>query len=165
MWFRCYSRAEGLNRQSSTERQVVSQIILRPVVRQDLPDVIGLLRDISPYVPPSRLHDAIWLDFCSQENVVSIVVEVEQIVVGYGVVIIEQKIRGGKVGHIEDIVTRRDHRGRGLGRALMEALVGGAFDLGCYKVTLHCQPHNATFYQKCGFSEAGVSMNRFPPSY
>lgn len=140
----------------------MSRTSFRPLRRQDMADVIDLLRSMSPYAPSSELYDGIWLDFCRQENVISIVVEAEGLSVGYGVVIIEQKIRGGKVGHIEDIVTHPEHRGRGLGRELVEVLTKRAFDLGCYKVALHCQPHNVPFYEKCGFLGSGNSMKRFP---
>lgn len=95
---------------------------------------------------------------------IAIVAEAEGLPVGYGVVLIEQKIRGGKVGHLEDIVTHPQHRGRGLGRELVEALAEEAFNLGCYKVALHCQPHNVAFYEKCGFLGSGNSMQRFPPA-
>ena len=135
----------------------------RALKRQDMAAVIDLIQSISPFEPPVELHDSIWHDFCAQANLVGLVVEHEGVPVGYGVVLIEQKIRGGKVGHIEDIVTHPMHRGRGLGRALVEALSNEAFELGCYKVALPCQPHNVAFYEKCGFVSSGNSMQRFPP--
>jgi glucosamine-phosphate N-acetyltransferase len=136
----------------------------RAIRRHDMQAVIDLIQSISPFEPPRELHDSIWRDFSAQQNLVSLVAEHEGIPVGYGVVLIEQKIRGGKVGHIEDIVSHPLHRGKGLGRALVEALSKEAFDLGCYKVGLHCQPHNVAFYEKCGFSASGSSMQLFPPA-
>lgn len=141
----------------------MSQLSLRPVERRDMLAVIELIQSISPFEPPSELHDSIWHDFCGQQNLVALVVEHEGVPVGYGAVLIEQKIRGGKVGHVEDIVTHPLHRGKGLGRALVEALSEKAFELGCYKVALHCQPHNVAFYENCGFVSGGNSMQRFPP--
>lgn len=142
----------------------MSETTFRALAKKDMADVIDLLRSISPYAPPDELYDGIWRDFSRQENVISLVVEAEGIAVGYGLVLIEQKIRGGKVGHIEDIVTHPQHRRRGLGMELVEALTKEAFDLGCYKVALHCQPHNVAFYEKCGFLGSGNSMQRFPPA-
>lgn len=136
--------------------------IFRPPERRDLAAVIGLIQDISPYQPPSDIYESIWLEFSSQDNVVSLVAEHNGIPVGYGAVMIEQKIRGGKVGHIEDIVTHPLHREMGVGRDLVEALTQVAFDRGCYKVALHCQPHNFAFYEKCGFLGSGHAMQRFP---
>ena len=143
----------------------VSKIEFRAVARQDMADVFDLLRTISPFVPAPEIYDEIWTDFHRQENLIAIVVDVEGITAGYGVILIEQKIRGGKVGHIEDIVMHPQHRGTGLGRELVEALAKEALNLGCYKVALHCQPHNVAFYEKCGFSGSGNSMQRFLPPH
>lgn len=135
----------------------------RTLVKNDMAGVIDLLQSISPYVPSVEGYDDIWVEFSQQEDVIALVVEEGGLAVGYGVVMIERKIRGGKVGHIEDIVTHPQHRGKGLGRELVEALSQEAFSLGCYKVALHCQPHNVSFYEKCGFLGSGNSMQRFAP--
>jgi glucosamine-phosphate N-acetyltransferase len=156
--------AKGKVEEMGRGRGFVSDVNFRAVERQDMVAVIGLIQSISTFEPPVELHDSIWRDFCAQANLFSLVGEHEGIPVGYGAVLIEQKIRGGKVGHIEDIVTHPLHRGMGLGRALVEALSRKAFELGCYKVALHCQPHNVAFYEKCGFVSSGNSMQRFPPS-
>lgn len=138
------------------------QVNFRAVERRDMVAVIELIQSISPFEPPADAHDSIWSVFSTQPNLAGLVVEDSGIPVGYGTVLIEQKIRGGKVGHIEDIVMHSLHRGKGLGKALVEALSTRAFELGCYKVALHCQAHNVAFYEKCGFVSSGSSMQRFP---
>ena len=42
----------------------------------------------------------------------------------------------GSVGHVEDIVTDGAVRGKGLGRAIVGAVVDAAKQQGCYKVIL-----------------------------
>ena len=142
---------------------MLSKSPFRPPTRQDLLGVIDLLQAISPYRPPNARLEDIWHDFLQQENVISLVSGPDGSPKAYGVVVIEQKIRGGKVGHIEDIVTHPQQRGKGLGRELVEELVEQAFAMGCYKVSLHCHPHNTVFYEKCGFLGSGNSLQRFAP--
>jgi RimJ/RimL family protein N-acetyltransferase len=51
------------------------------------------------------------------------------------------------------------HRGRGVGRALLEAAVGWARGAGASRVVLHVFPHNAAaraLYARAGFTEAGM---------
>ncbi|GAV49918.1 hypothetical protein ZYGR_0S00510 [Zygosaccharomyces rouxii] len=76
-----------------------------------------------------------------------------------GMMFIERKLihECGLVGHIEDIAVSPHHQGKQLGRALIDHLT----DLGlkhCYKVILDCDDSNVKFYEKCGYSRAGVEM-------
>lgn len=52
-----------------------------------------------------------------------------------GTLLVERKlIRGaGCAGHVEDVVVDAAARGRGVGKALLDALVAKARQLGCYK--------------------------------
>ena len=80
--------------------------------------------------------------------------------VGIGTLVVEQKIlrRGGKVGHIEDIVVDRAVRGLSIGVRLLATLKSIAQQLGCYKVILNCSQDNIAFYKKCGFHLKEVQM-------
>ena len=102
-----------------------------------------------------------------------------------GTLLIERKlIRGaGCAGHVEDVVVDAAARGRGVGKALLDALVAKAQALGCYKaremqrlgscvralaltlrrprgaqVILDCSEENQAFYAKCGFKRKEVQM-------
>lgn len=81
-------------------------------------------------------------------------------VVGCGTLVIERKfIRSlGSLGHIEDIVVLDDQRGKGLGKLIINALCHLAFQLGCYKVSLDCDPKNEEFYRKCHLENKGFQM-------
>jgi glucosamine-phosphate N-acetyltransferase len=72
-------------------------------------------------------------------------------VVGYGCLVVEQKIRGGRLGHIEDIVSHSNYHQQGLGKQIVTQLVKIAKQEGCYKVVLNCRLQNEGFYKKCGF--------------
>ena len=81
-------------------------------------------------------------------------------VIGTVSLLIEQKFihNGGKVGHIEDVATRKGYEGMGIGTALVERSVGFATQMKCYKVILDCSENNVPFYKKIGFREFGISL-------
>ena len=78
--------------------------------------------------------------------------------IGYGLFITEYKIRGGVQAHIEDIVVKKEFRGKDLGLKIIKILTEKAKEMGCYKVSLSCKDHNINFYRKCGFDQTGINM-------
>ena len=124
--------------------------------------VIEILQSISDYRPDEKDYDQIWDDFQSQTNYFGLVALNEKVdVVGYGSIFIERKIRGGKMGHIEDIAVHQDFRKKGIGKLLSNALYQIAQEEKCYKVSLVCKEHNLSFYQKCDFVIDGISLSNF----
>ena len=85
---------------------------------------------------------------------------ISQYLVSSGTLLIEQKFihKGGKVGHIEDIVTLKTERGYGFASKIIEQLIQTAKAQGCYKVILDCSEHNAGFYKGLGFVEKEKQM-------
>jgi glucosamine-phosphate N-acetyltransferase len=81
-------------------------------------------------------------------------------IIGSITLLIEQKFihNGGKVGHIEDVVTKNGYEGMGVGRALVAKALAFAAEMKCYKVILDCSEKNAQFYRRVGFKEHGLSM-------
>ncbi len=59
------------------------------------------------------------------------------------------------VGRIGRMAVLRPWRGRGVGAALLEALLQLARERGVPEVTLHAQTHAAGFYRKFGFDTRG----------
>ena len=124
--------------------------------------VIEILQSISDYRPDEKDHDQIWDAFQSQTNYFGLVALDEKVdVVGYGSIFIERKIRGGKMGHIEDIVVHPDFRKKGIGKLLINALYQIAQEEKCYKVKLVCKEDNLSFYQKCDLVMDGISLSKF----
>ena len=74
-------------------------------------------------------------------------------VVGTTTLFIEQKFihRGGLVGHIEDVVVRKDYEGTGIGIKLVLSLLEYAKKKQCYKTILDCDDNIKPFYEKIGF--------------
>jgi glucosamine-phosphate N-acetyltransferase len=84
----------------------------------------------------------------------------ESEIIGSTTLLIEQKFihDGGKVGHIEDVVTRKGYEGFGIGSSLINRSLQFAKQIGCYKVILECSIQNVPFYTKLGFKQHEVSM-------
>ena len=74
-------------------------------------------------------------------------------VVGTTTLLIEQKFihQGGLVGHIEDVVIRKDYEGTGIGIKLVLSLLEYAKNKQCYKTILDCNDNVKPFYEKIGF--------------
>jgi len=107
---------------------------------------------------PNLSHKNLWEKFKKNKNTSAVVALYKDIVVGYGSITFENKIRGGVAGHIEEIVTIKKFRKFGIGNKIMEAL----FDLGnkakCYKLVLQSNEKSEIFYKKLGFKRANISM-------
>ena len=81
-------------------------------------------------------------------------------IVGSTTLFIEQKFihDGGLVGHIEDVVVRKDYEGQGIGMKLVISLLDVAKQKKCYKTILNCEDILKQFYEKIGFKKATNEM-------
>ena len=68
----------------------------------------------------------------------------------------------GTVGHVEDVVTSKNHRKKGLAKSILNALEAAASKIpGCYKIILDCDRHNVKVYEKLGYVEKAVQMAKY----
>ena len=81
-------------------------------------------------------------------------------IVGSITAIIEQKFihNGGKICHIEDVVTRKGFEKLGIGSQLLEKVLELAKNEKCYKVILNCSEYNLKFYENLGFYKHDIGM-------
>ena len=81
-------------------------------------------------------------------------------IVGSTTLFIEQKFihDGGLVGHIEDVVVRKDYEGQGIGMKLVISLLDIAKQRKCYKTILNCEDSLKIFYEKIGFKKTTNEM-------
>jgi len=122
-------------------------------------EVLTLLQDVSIFHPPSENLDTIWQSLQKQPNAFLIQATHENALVGFGSLVTATRVRGGKVGYIEDIVTHPAYRQRGVGRRIINTLSDIAHAEGCYKITLHCEDNKIEFYKKLSFSKTkGLRM-------
>ena len=132
--------------------------LIEKVCKRHHRSVIDLMQEISNFEPNKEELSRIWDDFNNQGHVHSVVAIHNDIPIAFGTLVIEKKIRGGTMGHVEDIVTRADFRGKGVGKAIVNELSKIAIKEGCYKVSLACKELNIKFYEKCGYLLNGTSM-------
>jgi glucosamine-phosphate N-acetyltransferase len=81
-------------------------------------------------------------------------------VIGSASILIEQKFihDGGKVGHIEDVVIRKEFQGKRIGQKIVNILLKYAEKQGCYKTILDCTNDLMPFYENLGFKRYSNSM-------
>ena len=81
-------------------------------------------------------------------------------IVGSATLFIEQKFihDGGFVGHIEDVVVRKDYEGMGIGIKLVLSLLEYAKKKQCYKTILNCKDDVKQFYERIGFKHESNGM-------
>ena len=81
-------------------------------------------------------------------------------IVGCITLLIEQKFihDGGLVGHIEDVVVRKDYEGKGIGMKLVTSMLEYAKRKNCYKTILDCKDEVIPFYERIGFKKESNQM-------
>ena len=81
-------------------------------------------------------------------------------IVGSTTLFIEQKFihDGGFVGHIEDVVVRKDYEGLGIGIKLVMSMLERAKEKNCYKTILDCKDDVKQFYERIGFKRESNGM-------
>jgi GNAT superfamily N-acetyltransferase len=65
----------------------------------------------------------------------------------------------GPVGWVEEVLVRSEHRGAGLGRALMSAFEGWAAEQGCALVALATR-RAAPFYRALGYEDSATYFRK-----
>ena len=118
-------------------------IKLRKIEKADMFDIIEMLQQLSEYKPSEKTTLIFGINF-HPENIYSLVATIEDKIVD-GSLLIETKIRGGKMGHIEDIVSHLNYKNKDVGKTIVNGLFDIAKREGCYKVSLQCKNNNITF--------------------
>ena len=94
------------------------------------------------------------------DNHIIYVAEIDGKIVGSTTLLIEQKFihKGGIVGHIEDVVVKKEFEGQGIGMKLVLSLLDIAKKRQCYKTILNCEDTLIPFYEKIGFRHKSNEM-------
>ena len=90
----------------------MSKVSFRKIKKSDLNDVFVLLNQLKK-IDISHINlDHSWDKFIQNNSSNSIVGIIDNKIIAYGSIIIENKIRGEVAGHIEDIVVDTEVRGK-----------------------------------------------------
>lgn len=140
---------------------IMSKVSFRKIKKSDLNDVFVLLNQLKK-IDISHLNlDHSWDKFIQNNNSNSIVGIIDNKIIAYGSIIIENKIRGEVAGHIEDIVVDTEVRGKMIGVKLINELIEIGKKNNCYRITLFCKENLINFYSRSGFKVNSVSMKRY----
>ena len=92
-------------------------------------------------------------------HIIHVAIDNEKIV-GSTTLFIEQKFihDGGYVGHIEDVVVRKDYERKGIGIKLVTSMLERAKEKNCYKTILDCKDDVKQFYERIGFKHESNCM-------
>lgn len=97
------------------------------------------------------------------QNSKCIIVEDNNKIIGHGKIMIEQKIHANftKIGHIEDVITHKDYRNKGVGKNIIDKLIEVGKENKCYKIVLFCKDDYQCFYENCGFDKSKNGMEKY----
>ena len=139
----------------------MGNIIFRPIEKSDIEDVFLLLNQLKKLDIYSIDRKKAWKDFHCNTSSNSVVGIYQGIVVAYGSIVIENKIRGEVAGHIEDIVVDEKVKGKMLGIQLVKELIKVGEAKGCNRISLFCDKKLVKFYERNGFKVNNVMMKRY----
>jgi GNAT superfamily N-acetyltransferase len=149
-------------------------LVIRPATESDLPRIVELL--VLGVVPDGRpstedpldiaAYRAAWRHIADADDggVVLVATDADEVVgVCQLIVFRHLQAHGGLCAELESVHVHPDHRGTGVGCALLRAAIARARDLGCYRVQLTsntARPNAHRFYERLGFvpSHVGFKM-------
>ena len=140
----------------------MSSIKIRKLQKKDLYNGFLLSLDVlrkSSHLKPKKAN-TIFDKISKNPDYVIYVAISDGKVIGATTLLIEQKFihDGGKVGHIEDVVVRKEYQGKGVGKKIVNELLKYAEKKGCYKTILDCSDDLIPFYKNLEFKRHSNSM-------
>lgn len=135
----------------------------RLIKENELGELLRLYKHLNEDDPALLLDDnldKLWKEILNDPNLFHIVIEDQGMLVSScTLAIIKNLTRGAKpYSVIENVVTHKDYRNRGLGRAVLQKAIEISEEKGCYKVMLLTGRKDKKvleFYERAGF-ERGV---------
>ena len=139
----------------------MNDIKFRSIRESDLNQVYLLLNQLKELDQNSIDKEKAWNNFLNNTSANSIVGILDNKIIAYGSVVIENKIRGDIAGHIEDIVVDRNIRKRMVGIYLIQELIKICKKKKCYRITLFCKEELINFYSRNGFEVNNIMMKKY----
>lgn len=138
------------------------EIIIREIEEDDLEkgflETLDFLRNASD-LDKNKAKEILKKIKQNTNHIIYVAIDNKKIV-GSTTLLIEQKFihDGGLVGHIEDVVVRKDYEGKGIGIKLVTSLLERAKEKNCYKTILDCKDDVKQFYERIGFKRESNGM-------
>jgi len=140
----------------------MSEIIIREIEENDLEkgflESLDFLRKASD-IDKNKAEEILKKIKQNPNHIIHVAVDDNKIV-GSTTLLVEQKFihDGGLVGHIEDVVVRKDYEGKGIGIKLVMSMLERAKEKNCYKTILDCKDDVKQFYERIGFKHESNGM-------
>jgi len=140
----------------------MSEIIIREIEENDLEkgflETLDFLRKASD-IDKNKAKEILEKIKQNPNHIIHVAVDDNKIV-GSTTLLVEQKFihDGGFVGHIEDVVVRKDYEGKGIGIKLVMSMLERAKEKNCYKTILDCKDNVKQFYERIGFKHESNGM-------
>ena len=136
------------------------ELELRSAKMIDIDDIVLLFSEFNPHSNNNKVTEKIkkQLELILQDkNNHLIVAEYHGDIVGTSTLLIQNNLsHGGRpYAHIENVITRENMRGFGIGITMINRLIEIAKKNDCYKIVLTCKPKNIDFYQRSRFRTTG----------
>jgi len=138
------------------------EIIIREIEENDLEkgflESLDFLRKASD-IDKNKAEEILKKIKQNPNHIIHVAVDDNKIV-GSTTLLVEQKFihDGGLVGHIEDVVVRKDYEGKGIGIKLVMSMLERAKEKNCYKTILDCKDDVKQFYERIGFKHESNGM-------
>jgi len=138
------------------------EIIIRDIEEDDLKngflETLDFLRNTSD-LDKNKANEILKKIKQNPNHIIYVAIDNKKIV-GSTTLLIEQKFihDGGLVGHIEDVVVRKNYEGKGIGIKLVTSLLERAKEKNCYKTILDCKDDVKQFYERIGFKHESNGM-------
>jgi len=138
------------------------EIIIREIEEDDLKngflETLDFLRNASD-LDKNKANEILKKIKQNTNHIIYVAIDNKKIV-GSTTLLIEQKFihDGGLVGHIEDVVVRKDYEGKGIGIKLVTSMLERAKEKNCYKTILDCKDDVKQFYERIGFKRESNCM-------
>jgi ribosomal protein S18 acetylase RimI-like enzyme len=139
----------------------------RPVCTADLPDLFTMVQALASHHGDTAnlTMDALARDVLDASWMVVIVATCDDVLGGYAALTPMAQLQFGVRGYdMHHLFVKRDLRGQGLGRMLLDACVTHAKAHHCRFVTVGTHPNNTAaqeFYKSAGFAQRPLSGPRF----
>jgi glucosamine-phosphate N-acetyltransferase len=137
-------------------------IIIRPAQAADVSQICELVNLLSPKAGNYQDADRAFEYISGNRDYALYVAVLGAKVVGTAMCHLQHKLsyNCGCAAHLEDVVVDPACRGRGVGRALVQAAIDFARTSGCYKIMLTCWETTGSvqYYESLGFVRHDVGM-------
>jgi ribosomal protein S18 acetylase RimI-like enzyme len=143
----------------SIRRQTLTEAVIRPIQRHELPALLDLYRQLHATdapLPAEKILEQTWNEILNDPKLYYFVAEVAgQLMGSCTLAIIPNLTRGARpYGVIENVVTHANYRRQGIGTQLLRHALQTAWSQQCYKVMLLTgskQEATLHFYEQAGF--------------